>query len=1030
MSRFFVIFEASAAYSINAPTIQALVNGTVVSSALVTAQTGIGTSLLYFELDFPSSGTFPGALSFRFSDGFGEPRTVTIDRISINGQAIDTTYISMLSLTQGQSSAIASAPIDFVFGRTEPTPVDIGTPDITGTAGNDELAGTDGRDIISAAAGDDRVLAGAGENVVSGGAGNDTLHGGADNDLLSGDADSDYIMGGAGDDLLYGGAGEDVLIGGAGNDVLNGGADNDTLYGDAGNDVLYGEAGNDELLGNAGNDYLYGDAGDDWMDGGAGNDTMYGDTGADLMNGGGGDDVMYGEDDNDDMNGGAGNDTMDGGAGIDRMRGGAGNDIMHGGDGDDYMLGEAGDDRLHGDGGLDALVGGAGADSMYGGAGNDHLFGNGPIMAQAVTLTYNNAGLSYSIATNSYYMVVNTPATYAAALAAAQAMSLNGVAGSLVTIGSALENVYVDTLLNGNTGWLAASDSATEGAWLWNGGSEAGAQFSSGTTATNGFFTNWSGGQPNGGAGENNAIMNADGTWSDIAAGASHRYVIKWDAGVMNDDNAADTLYGGDDNDIIFGHGGNDLLYGGVGSDRIWGGTGNDTIYAVLPPLTLASTNFNATTESFTYADNLFGGTGGAYVNGTRNTGDGVNGNGSLEILFDGTNATAEGAMSGGWNLNFNVTDATPDSILTFQFKVIRAGTYETNEDSFVYVAIDGTLKGLNGNDYVVRYESDGDNPTYDSGWIHVSINLGALDAGAHILTLGGLVEGKDAANEDTTIRFDNVVVQTNLDTDSAASHYIDGGDGIDTIYGSAGADTLVGGDGDDTIYSGSTTVRSSADVLTDYPALSYNATTNSFYQFVNSVVSWQAGQSAATATLIYGVAGHMAHSNSATENAYLDSISGANAIWLGGTDGAVNGEWRWIGGPDDGTQFWQGLAAGSPVGGAYENWNGGEPNDYNGYESRLQMNNGGGWNDQLETSTARYVIEWEGSQILLSGAPTTIYAGNGNDTVHGGAGIDIIFGDGGADILNGNAGDDIITGGIGADIMNGGDGADIFNLA
>lgn len=45
---------------------------------------------------------------------------------------------------------------------------------------------------------------------------------------------------------------------------------------------------------------------------------------------------------------------------------------------------------------------------------------------------------------------------------------------------------------------------------------------------------------------------------------------------------------------------------------------------------------------------------------------------------------------------------------------------------------------------------------------------------------------------------------------------------------------------------------------------------------------------------------------------------------WLVGSDVVSEGTWVWL---DDGTPFWQGGASGSPVGGAYTNWNASEPN-------------------------------------------------------------------------------------------------------
>ncbi|MCE1116558.1 immunoglobulin-like domain-containing protein, partial [Pseudomonas sp. NMI795_08] len=66
----------------------------------------------------------------------------------------------------------------------------------------------------------------------------------------------------------------------------------------------------------------------------------------------------------------------------------------------------------------------------------------------------------------------------------------------------------------------------------------------------------------------------------DVDARAMHKYITEhyteFDVSRTND--GADTLLGGDGNDIIFGQGGNDYLDGGKGNDILLGGSGNDTL--------------------------------------------------------------------------------------------------------------------------------------------------------------------------------------------------------------------------------------------------------------------------------------------------------------------------------------------------------------------------------------------------------------------------------------------------------------------
>lgn len=288
---------------------------------------------------------------------------------------------------------------DRIGGRGSLLTGDANDPDrdyIDGGAGNDSISGDNGDDTIFGGDGDDHIRGdnehadtrsgndtidgGAGNDFLAGDAGDDILRGGDGSDELNGDAfdidpaknGRDYLDGGAGNDKLFGGGDDDTLIGGDGDDILLGDADesqlaakyhgNDFLSGGAGADQLLGGGGNDVLDGGIGNDQLFGGTGDDSLSGGADNDMLSGDVGNDALDGGDGDDEVYG---------GEGDDSLGGGAGTDKLWGGAGKDSLAGGDGDDILSGEVGDDTLDGGAGNDRLTGGAGNDVLIGGDGND-----------------------------------------------------------------------------------------------------------------------------------------------------------------------------------------------------------------------------------------------------------------------------------------------------------------------------------------------------------------------------------------------------------------------------------------------------------------------------------------------------------------------------------------------------------------------------------------------------------------------------------------------------------------------------------
>ena len=87
-----------------------------------------------------------------------------------------------------------------------------------------------------------------------------------------------------------------------------------------------------------------------------------------------------------------------------------------------------------------------------------------------------------------------------------------------------------------------------------------------------------------------------------------------------------------------------------------------------------------------------------------------------------------------------------------------------------------------------------------------------------------------------------------------------------------------------------------------------------------------------------------------AAENAWVHAnaifsapMANREAMWLGGLEPTVDGDWHWT----DGQAFWSGGLNGMPVGGLYTNWDSKEPNNAVGPESCLSMPlNGTTWYD------------------------------------------------------------------------------------
>ena len=145
------------------------------------------------------------------------------------------------------------------------------------------------------------------------------------------------------------------------------------------------------------------------------------------------------------------------------------------------------------------------------------------------------------------------------------------------------------------------------------------------------------------------------------------------------------------------------------------------------------------------------------------------------------------------------------------------------------------------------------------------------------------------------------------------------------------------------------------------------------FYEFVSSGgIQWTAASTAAQTSSLYGLQGYLATITSAAENAFIkDKLQGNG--WLGSNDVAIEGDWRWVDGPEAGNLF------------TYTNWNSGEPNNCCGGEDYLHMigNAGAGplgtWNDLPLGGgggayyVLGYVVEYGG----LTGDPDLTLSGN-----------------------------------------------------
>ena len=165
-----------------------------------------------------------------------------------------------------------------------------------------------------------------------------------------------------------------------------------------------------------------------------------------------------------------------------------------------------------------------------------------------------------------------------------------------------------------------------------------------------------------------------------------------------------------------------------------------------------------------------------------------------------------------------------------------------------------------------------------------------------------------------------------------------------------------------------------------------YLPSTDHYYEYVPSTgITWTSARAAADTRTYFGLKGYLATITSADE-AQLSGEQAKGAGWIGGSDAAVEGVWRWVTGPETGTVFWNGAVNGSSPN--YANWNTGEPNqsgneDY-AHVTAPGVGIPGSWNDLSNTGETSgnyqpkgYIVEYGGTPgdpVLNISTSSTIY--------------------------------------------------------
>ncbi|MBF6624908.1 MAG: DUF4347 domain-containing protein, partial [Pseudomonas stutzeri] len=161
---------------------------------------------------------------------------------------------------------------------------------------------------------------------------------------------------------------------------------------------------------------------------------------------------------------------------------------------------------------------------------------------------------------------------------------------------------------------------------------------------------------------------------------------------------------------------------------------------------------------------------------------------------------------------------------------------------------------------------------------------------------------------------------------------------------------------------------------------LFFNSLNGHYYEYISAPgLSWDAAKIAAEQRSLFGLDGYLATVTSQAENDFVTPRLGGDG-WIGASDAEQEGIWRWVTGPEAGTQFWTGDTSagtsatstyGSSFNGGYANWAQSEPNNSDANRGGEDVAhfyasgaNAGKWNDFAANNLGiqGYVVEYGGT--------------------------------------------------------------------
>ncbi len=280
-------------------------------------------------------------------------------------------------------------------------------------------------------------------------------------------------------------------------------------------------------------------------------------------------------------------------------------------------------------------------------------------------------------------------------------------------------------------------------------------------------------------------------TWYHSIDGSIHQQILDPRDGVVQGNDTANVLFGGDLTwDELDGQGGNDTLYGMAGNDWLTGGDGDDFLHGGLGADQLVGG------DGFDYASYVFATTavtanlGNAALNTGEAAGDsylqieGLIGSQFNDVL---TGDAGDNRIYGAGGSDYVQGGDGVDVLIGEDGNDLLFG--QAGNDWLYGGTGDDQLTGGDGADYL-NGEGGFDYARYDGGpAVTADLALSANNTGAAFGDLYFGIEGLVGSAGDDSLRGDD-----NL-------NWIYGGDGADYIYGRGGNDVLLGGNGNDVLY-------------------------------------------------------------------------------------------------------------------------------------------------------------------------------------------------------------------------------------